>query len=352
MVSTLFWYQSSATVHPVQFGSASLHIEVTKLCTAMSTNVKKVTLQKPSLEEVAKILNDGLGKHFEHASVSVVDCPDLTQSPFHLAAPGLGGQTAIADVGGPPYLVPLVQRDKKYSFEQVASLVADKTSENAFLIGASAGPFHLVGQNCELMPNVLLKRGDSGVFEVVENNTHFSKVNEKDEYSLSKISASEFGLLGNMFVSEGKPCKVLKVEARKRTGADNFVTAMRNVLREHYQQTPVSLGGSFLVATGKAKLHIMPDFSTKPLLSDDDVNNWLRFFEMDSPLVCLSVFHSLDPQLDLRIEHTHCFSDHNQGGHYHYDTTPQDVSYLGYFNLASAIVRIDAPKETHGIGRD
>jgi hypothetical protein len=32
--------------------------------------------------------------------VSVVKCPDLTQAPFHLAAAGLGGDTAIADVGG------------------------------------------------------------------------------------------------------------------------------------------------------------------------------------------------------------------------------------------------------------
>lgn len=143
----------------------------------MPLDIKKVILQKPKLEEVAKILNDGLAKYFEHASVSVVDCPDLTQSPFHLAAPGLGGQTAIADVGGPPFLVPLVQRDKKYSFEQIASLVAEKTSENAFLIGASAGPFHLVGQNCELMPNVLMKRTESGVFEMIKNNTHYSKVN-------------------------------------------------------------------------------------------------------------------------------------------------------------------------------
>lgn len=143
----------------------------------MPLDVKKVILQKPTLEEVAKILNDGLAKYFEHASVSVVECPDLTQAPFHLAASGLGGQTAIADVGGPPFLTPLVQRDKKYSFEQIASLVSEKSSQNAFLIGASAGPFHLVGTNCELMPNVLLKRTESGEFKVIQNNTHYSKVN-------------------------------------------------------------------------------------------------------------------------------------------------------------------------------
>lgn len=127
-----------------------------------------------------------------------------------------------------------------------------------------------------------------------------------------------------MFVSEGKPGKVIKIEAHRRIEKDNFVTALRNILKQHFDY-PVSLGGVFLIESGKAKLHIMPDFSTTPLLSDDDVNNWLRFFEMNSPLVCLSVFHSQDPNLDLRMEHTHCFSDHNQGGHYHYDTTPEDV---------------------------
>ena len=28
------------------------------------------------------------------------------------------------------------------------------------------------------------------------------------------------------------------------------------------------------------------------------------------------------------------FSRHGDGGHYHYDTTPDEVEYIGYFNLA------------------
>ncbi|KAH6934151.1 hypothetical protein HPB50_021050 [Hyalomma asiaticum] len=82
------------------------------------------------------------------------------------------------------------------------------------------------------------------------------------------------------------------------------------------------------------------------------MNSWLKFFEMEAPLVCLSVFVSHDPGWDLRIEHTHCFSDHKQGGHYHYDTTPEEVEYLGYFNVAECMFRIDAPVSTHQIGRD
>jgi hypothetical protein len=53
--------------------------------------------------------------------------------------------------------------------------------------------------------------------------------------------------------------------------------------------------------------------------------------------------------LDLRVEHTHCFSAHGQGGHYHYDTTPADVKYIGYYSLAESIWRVDSPKETHNV---
>jgi hypothetical protein len=47
--------------------------------------------------------------------------------------------------------------------------------------------------------------------------------------------------------------------------------------------------------------------------------------------------------LDLRVEHTHCFSSHGHGGHYHYDVTPKGVKYVGYFTLAQKIYRIDPP---------
>lgn len=103
------------------------------------------------------------------------------------------------------------------------------------------------------------------------------------------------------------------------------------------------MGGVFLIEKGDAKLHIMPDFSSEPLNSNEEVDRWLRFFEMNSPLVCLTTLHSIDPDLKLRMEHTHCFSDHNQGGHYHYDTTPDNVKYVAYLNVAQSIYRIDQP---------
>jgi len=55
---------------------------------------------------------------------------------------------------------------------------------------------------------------------------------------------------------------------------------------------------------------------------------------------------------DLRVEHTHCFSQHGEGGHYHQDTSPDGVQYLGYLLPAELLFRIDRPQETHRVGRD
>ena len=50
---------------------------------------------------------------------------------------------------------------------------------------------------------------------------------------------------------------MFEIRAKNRTGKENFVTCMRNVLGEKYGEKPVSLGGVFNIARGNAKLHIM-----------------------------------------------------------------------------------------------
>lgn len=309
-----------------------------------TSKVQKHPLHRPSLDEVAKVLNDGLKSAFEHVEVSVVDCPNLKDEPFTLASEGICGKPRLADVGGVPYLVPIVQKDKIYN---LGTVMKQAEVPDGLAIGAGAGPFHTVGVNCEMMHN--MKCGNKPV-----NNSHYAKVSEDGSYEQGKFTdtCSEFGLMANLLISEGQPGKVIRVSAKKRTGTDNFVTAMRKILAAHYGTNPVGIGGAFLIAKGKAKLHIMPKFSTAPLLTNEAMDCWLKFFEMSAPLVCLSTFVSHDPGWDLRIEHTHCFSDHNQGGHYHYDTTPEEVEYLGYFNVAEWMFRIDAPVSTHQIGRD
>ena len=91
------------------------------------------------------------------------------------------------------------------------------------------------------------------------------------------------------------------------------------------------------------------------MTSDEDVENWLRFYKTEAPLSHLSFMTSQDIEgFDIRIEHTHSFSGHGHGGHYHGDVNDnlEEVEYEGYFGVAEKIYRIDQPTVTHQIGRD
>lgn len=309
----------------------------------MMMDTKHAKLHLPALDELCTVLSDGLSKHFKNVSVTVEDCPNLEEEPFHLAAKGICGNPRLADIGGVPYLVPLVRRDKIYDFSQIAK---DIDLPEAFIIGAGAGPHHHIGVNAELIPNVKLGAG-------MKNNTHFVKVKDDGGFTMAKLGNTGMCLLANIFASDGKPGKVLKVVAKHRNAnASNFVTVMRLALKDKYGDQPVGMGGVFLLDKGKAKIHVMPNFSETPLKTEEDVNSWLKFYEVSGPLIVLSTFISSDPGLDLRVEHSHCFSTHGDGGHYHWDVTPETVEYEGYFNPAEFIYRIDPPAETHLVGRD
>ncbi|KAF5292596.1 hypothetical protein FQA39_LY13929 [Lamprigera yunnana] len=286
----------------------------------------------------------------------------LFTPPLKEVAEGLNGNPQLVEVGGPPYLLPLVQIKKIYDLRDVAKVCKVNP---AFIIGAGAGPHPYAKSNCECIMNVSID-GDE-----VDQQTRIAKIDERtDSAILEKLPNSEtrFALLANLFVCEGKEgqvcfiqncykcivyvSQVLKVHVKKRTGSEDFITTIRTALANHYGDKIIGLGGTFLVKEGKVKQHVMPDFSKTPLNSDDDLLHWLRFFNMSAPLVATGTLVTGDHDLDLRVQHFHSFSQHGEGGHYHIDTTPETVEYLGYFNLGESIYRIDRPDVTHQIGRD
>ncbi|XP_019876653.2 ester hydrolase C11orf54 homolog [Aethina tumida] len=311
--------------------------------------VEKRPLYVPPLNELVDVLNKSLKNNFQEVKVELVDCPDLTKQPFTLASEGLSGNETLVEIGGPPFLAPLVQRDKVYDLKDIAKLV---DSEPAFIIGAGAGPHPYVGKNCEGIYNLKIENGK------VDQQTRISKTDDKDDKSIQEQlpnSESRVALLANLFFSEGKPGKVLKVYARKRIGNDDFIASIRKSLKDGFKDRLVGLGGAFVMKTGKAKQHVMPDFSKTPLKSDDDINNWLNFYTMSAPLIALGTLvngEGPSEELDLRVQHFHSFSHHGEAGHYHIDTTPDIVEYLGYFKPGQTIYRIDKPVDSHKFGRD
>eukprot|EP00116_Pleurobrachia_bachei_P006893 sb/3467155/ len=307
----------------------------------MPLPVKEVKLTPPPLSEIVESFTRSLKLNFKAVDVSVVECPDLTEWGG-IAAPGLGGMSTIADVGGVPNLIPRPKVDKEYSLPTIAQLCG---IPEAVVIGPSAVASVKVGKNAELVNNFKVGAGNKSWYTRVTDET-------QDTYLCERYPHDSFGLLGNLHISQGLPGPVIKVSAKIRTGHRNFITTMNEGLAADFGEATVAVGGVFMLKEGKTKCHVMPGFSCTPIRSDDDVNKWLRFYEMSAPLVHTSVFVSRDPGLDLRLEHSHCFSEHGDGGHYHFDTTPDTVWYEGYFSLAERIVRIDAPEVTHQIGRD
>lgn len=335
--------------------------------------VKKIALSPPSLTSLAESISSSISDNFANASCTIDTPPDLTLPPYHLAGPGLTGSTRIVDIGGPPNLAPVPDLTKKYDMLSVARQVEMSTS-TGLMLGAGAGPFQVLGQNSELMPNCAYgaaagSDGERGASHV-RNRTHYAKITPSDSVCCAHIPehSTALALMCNLFCSDGVPGPCLHVTAKSRTGSLNFTETIQHALKTTFGDKLISLGGVFLIRRGTAKLHVMPDFSKEPFRSRQDVDRWLRYFDMkfsdggkseDGPLVCLSVFHSGDDGgLALRMEHTHCFtvSDNDgegnagateteKGGHYHYDLddTKHEVEYEGWFNVAEYLYRIDQP---------
>jgi hypothetical protein len=122
-----------------------------------SFSITAYPLDPPPLEELVPIISKGLEQNYRYVSVTLTQCPDLTKPPFYLAAPGLCGNESIIDLGGPPYLHPVPDFSKKYSIPSIIAQVSKSENQNEegrFAIGAAAGPFHVIGQNSELIPNL------------------------------------------------------------------------------------------------------------------------------------------------------------------------------------------------------
>ncbi|KHJ95241.1 hypothetical protein OESDEN_04825 [Oesophagostomum dentatum] len=244
----------------------------------------------------------------------------------------------IAEVGGPGNLFPTIHKEKEFDLKKICE---ECHAPSAFVFGPGAGPWQVVGKNCEMVADA------NFAIPKVATKVAFINDGQSTTYKQSTIDSSKFSLMANLAVSgEPGPGEVVHCKCSVRVGKENFPEAIRKGLAEHYGEKLfysrcVSLGGIFLLREGEAKLHVMPDFPGCPFKSTEEIDKWLRFFTMKAPLVCASVFHSYDPGHKLRMEHTHCYSEHGDAGHYHYDTTPETVVYEGWFAAAEKIYRID-----------
>ena len=303
--------------------------------------VKKADASDVSLSEVQAALSENLCECFKDVDVSLTQCPDLDRKPYDFFCKTIG-RGAIFDVGGPGYLVPDPNFEKKYSFDQILGLCSVLEVPDDIIFGPCAGPFWEVGTNCEMIAGKNSNDDFSNSF--VSWAYHDEDKSSKSSFKATK--SNNFGILGNFFVSpQNEESTVLKVSATGRLSDLNFTQSIQKCISDSFPKKVISMGGLFVVSNSRINCHVMPNFSQERLLNSCMVNEWLKFFPFEPPMTFATVLHTHDPGLDLRMEHSHGMNENKmQLGHYHNDIDGDTVSYEGVFALADKVIRVDMPQ--------
>jgi len=312
----------------------------------MKIDIEKASFKKFNLEEIAKALQVGLSQNYKIINLEIVDCPNLKN--WGCPAEGLSGNQKIIDVGGEPYM-----HDKRYigaefNYEEIAKLI---DSEKSYALGAGSGAMSCLEGHCgELIidDNLITK----------ENKSIIAKVGKNKECITEKYNGRKHGGLGNIFYSDGKKDKVLKINIKGRSGKQGSLPqAIRAALINQLNlknNNHIALGGIFRILKGQIRAHVQPDYEDiKHEYYDPKLmkctKDFLQFYEPVGPnLQCYSVLWTGDPtegKLNLREsgEHTHFYDFKNKScsGHYHFDVTPDEIQYEGYFNTADTVYRVN-----------
>ena len=188
----------------------------------MKLTVEKARFKEISLDKISEALQKGLSKTFKEVTVSIVDCPNLKD--WDCPAEGMSGNQKITDVGGEPYMHDKKHIGAEFDFKEVGKLIG---SEHSYAFGAGSGAMSCLEGHCgELVIN------DN--FANKESKSIIAMVGENKECIAKNYSASKHGGLGNIFYTDGKRGKVIKILVKGRSGEQGSLTqAMRAALLEN-----------------------------------------------------------------------------------------------------------------------
>jgi len=311
----------------------------------MQLKIEKGTFSEFSLDEICKSLQLGLSDNYKNVNVSVVECPNLKN--WNCPAEGISGNQKIIDVGGEPYMHDPKFLGTEFDYEEISKKIA---SEKSYALGAGSGAMSCLDGHCgELIINENLITNES--------KSIIARVSKDKKCIVEKYTARKHGGLGNIFYTDGKQGKVIKLTIEGRKGTQGSLpqairTALINYLK--IENNHLALAGVFRILNGKIRSHVQPDYKdikheyydTKLMKC---VKDFLQFYEPVGPeLQCYSVLWTGDPNggnLNLRDsgEHTHfhSYNHDNDAGHYHFDVTPNEIEYEGYFNTAAEVHRVN-----------
>ena len=312
----------------------------------MKLKIEKGIFKKFELKEISNALEKGLSKNYDSVKAEVIDCPNLRN--WDCPSEGMSGNQRIIDVGGEPYMHDPKYLGTEFDYSEISKMIG---SEKSYALGAGSGAMSCLDGHCgELVinENLITK----------ENKSLIARVGKDKECIVEDYNASKHGGLGNIYYSDGVKGKVIYLNIKKRTGNQGSLpqsirTALSDNLKIGYKNH-IALAGVFRVLNGKIRSHVQPDYKDiKHEYYDPQLmkctKDFLQFYEPVGPkLQCYTVLWTGDPtggELNLREsgEHTHFHSyEHkNDAGHYHFDVSPDEIEYEGYFNIAQEVHRVN-----------
>ena len=312
----------------------------------MQLKIEKADFKEISLDKISEALQSGLIKNYHQVEVSVQDCPNLKE--WGCPAEGISGNERIIDVGGEPYMHDPKHLGAEFDYEEISKKIG---SEKSYALGAGSGAMSCLGGHCgELVINENLITSES--------KSIIARVGTNKECIAEKYTARKHGGLGNVYYTDGIKGKVIKIKIKGRSGDQGSLPqAMKKALTDNLpikDNEHIALAGIFRILKGQIKSHVQPDYADiKHEYYDAKqmkcVKDFLQFYEPVGPeLQGYSVLWTGDPtggNLDLREsgEHTHfhSYTKENVAGHYHFDVTPNDIEYEGYFNIAKEVHRVN-----------
>ena len=312
----------------------------------MQLKIEKADFKEISLEKISEALQSGLIKNYYQVEVSVQDCPNLKE--WGCPAEGISGNERIIDVGGEPYMHDPKHLGAEFDYEEISKKIG---CEKSYALGAGSGAMSCLDGHCgELVINENLITSES--------KSIIARVGTNKECIAEKYTARKHGGLGNVYYTDGVKGKVIKIKIKGRSGDQGSLPqAMRKALTDNLpikDNEHIALAGIFRILKGQIKSHVQPDYADiKHEYYDAKqmkcVKDFLQFYEPVGPeLQGYSVLWTGDPtggNLDLREsgEHTHfhSYTKENVAGHYHFDVTPNDIEYEGYFNIAKEVHRVN-----------
>ena len=312
----------------------------------MQLKIEKAKFTEYSLDKISDALQSGLSSNYKVVEVSIVDCPNLRD--WDCPSEGISGNQKIIDVGGEPYMHDPKFIGAEFDYEEISKMIG---SEKSYALGAGSGAMSCLDGHCgELVINENLITDES--------KSIIARVGKNKECIAEKYTARKHGGLGNVFYTDGNRGKVIKIKIKGRSGEQGSLTqAMRKALSDNLKikdNDHIALAGVFRILNGKIRSHVQPDYKDiKHEYYDPEqmkcVKDFLQFYEPVGPeLQGYCVLWTGDPtggNLNLREsgEHTHfhSYTKENVAGHYHFDVTPEEIEYEGYFNTAEEVHRVN-----------